>query len=323
MEEVSLAGQVAIVTGAGRGLGRSYADDLARRGAKVVVNDMRRNPEYGDTEVDTGPSAADLVAQQIEREGGTAISANETIATFEAAMGAYGTVDVVVHNAGNRQNAYFEALTDEQVQSVLAVHLLGAFRLLSPVWPVMQANHYGRVVLIGSSVGAYGMEGISNYGAAKAGLIGLTKSLALEGGDHGILVNCVLPQADTAATSGRPKGRTLVSRASQEVASARARMGSRVGAELVAPLVSFLASRQCEVTGEVFSCGAGTYARVFTGVTRGWTSPTDQVTAEDVRDHLELIRSTDEWLLPRSAPHEMDIFADAYAELVQGSPNTR
>jgi hypothetical protein len=160
---------------------------------------------------------------------------------------------VVVHNAGNRQNAYFEALTDEQVQSVLAVHLLGAFRLLSPVWPVMQANHYGRVVLIGSSVGAYGMEGISNYGAAKAGLIGLTKSLALEGGDHGILVNCVLPQADTAATSGRPKGRTLVSRASQEVASARARMGSRVGAELVAPLVSFLASRQCEVTGEVFS----------------------------------------------------------------------
>jgi hypothetical protein len=161
------------------------------------------------------------------------------------------------------------------------------------------------------------MEGISNYGAAKAGLVGLSKCLALEGAAHGILVNCVLPQADTGATSSKVAGRTMVPSARDGVVAAREKMGTRVTADLVSPLIAYLVSNECTLSGEVLSTGAGTYARVFAGLTLGWTSPGDTVTAEDVRDNLEKILELDGYRMPRSCPDEMHIFADQLQALAE------
>src|SRR5438094_2476354 len=192
---ITFDGQVVIVTGAGQGLGRAYAIELGRRGARVVVNDLAGldSPEG---------SAAEAVARAIEAAGGTAVASHDTVATPEGgqpivdkAVETFGTIDAVIHNAGVWRHKYYEDMTPDQLDPVLDVHLRGAFFVTQPAWPLMQAKGYGRIVLTSSSTGAFGRLAGTNYAAAKAAMLGLARALSLEGAEHGIKTNCILPVA--------------------------------------------------------------------------------------------------------------------------------
>jgi NAD(P)-dependent dehydrogenase (short-subunit alcohol dehydrogenase family) len=292
---IDLEGDVAIVTGAGRGLGRAYALELARRGARVAVNDV------------SAAEAAEVVAE-IRTGGGAAVAVSASVTTpdggqaiVDAAVEAFGTVDIVVNNAGFLRPGYLEDLTADRIDDVLAVHLRGAFSVTQPAWRVMKQKGYGRVVMTSSSSGLFSHHGLSNYAAAKAGLYGLTKALAFEGRDHGVLVNAVLPYASTTITSGDPvPDLDEVWAASMPPGLSRSGMTpDRREPGLVAPLVTFLASRSCAVTGEAFSACGGRFARVFVGVADGWLAPDPgSVTAEAIAAHLDEIRDTSRSSIP-------------------------
>src|SRR5438105_879159 len=189
---ISFEGQVAVVTGVGRGLGRAHARDLARRGAAIVANDPGRD--------EAGVSWADHAVAEIEAAGGSAAASHDSVATpeggraiVELALERFGRVDVVIHNAGSFNLGNFEDLTAAAIDDVLDVHLKGAFWVCRPAFEDMLERQYGRIVLTSSSAGLFGMGGLANYAAAKAGLLGLGKALAIEGADLGIKANCVLP----------------------------------------------------------------------------------------------------------------------------------
>jgi NAD(P)-dependent dehydrogenase (short-subunit alcohol dehydrogenase family) len=303
--------QVAIVTGAGRGLGRVYALELARRGARVVVCDV------GGTERGEAPWA-DTVVHDITRAGGTAVASHDSVATaaggeaiVRTALDAFGTVDILINNAGFMRPGTLGELTPRQIEDVAAVHLLAGFHVTQPAWKVMAAKGYGRVILT-SSHSIFGHEGNSNYAAAKAGLLGLGRVLALEGAGHGILVNCVLPSAVSRITAGVNNSAAGQSR----VARATVALIPRRTAEAVAPMITLLASDKCPVSGEAFSCVAGRFARVFFGVTDGWVAPSvEDLTAEDLAAHLDEIRD----LRRIDAPDSMAEVFEHVAGLLAGA----
>jgi NAD(P)-dependent dehydrogenase (short-subunit alcohol dehydrogenase family) len=304
--------RVAIVTGAGRGLGRIYALELARRGARVVVCDVG-GTEAGDT------PWADAVVREITGSGGTAVASHDSVATSaggeaitRAALDAFGTVDILINNAGFMRPGTLEELTDRQIEDVAAVHLLAGFHVTQPAWKVMAAKGYGRVILT-SSHSIFGHEGNSNYAAAKAGLLGLGRVLALEGADHGILVNCVLPSAASRISADVTNSAVGQSR----VARATAALNPRRTAEAVAPMITLLASDQCPVSGEAFSCVAGRYARVFLGVTEGWIAPRiEDVTAEVLAAHLDDVRDLRRIDVPDSMAAVFELVAAQLATTV-------
>jgi NAD(P)-dependent dehydrogenase (short-subunit alcohol dehydrogenase family) len=200
---ITFKGQVAIVTGAGNGLGRQHALALAARGARVVVNDL------GGARDGSGASAsaADAVVQEIVRAGGEAIASGASVTDFDAvqamvaqAMDAWGRVDVLVNNAGILRDKTFAKMDLADFRLVLDVHLMGAVHCTKAVWPIMTAQKYGRIVMTTSSTGLYGNFGQTNYGAAKMALVGLMQTLALEGARHDIRVNCLAPTAATRMT---------------------------------------------------------------------------------------------------------------------------
>jgi NAD(P)-dependent dehydrogenase (short-subunit alcohol dehydrogenase family) len=195
---IDFDGQVVIVTGGGRGIGRAYCLDLGARGARVVVADI--------SAVD-----ADAVVEKISGAGGIALAAHYDVATkvggeqiVQAALDHFGRLDAVINNAGILRNGYFEDLTEGQIESVFAVHLKGAFFGTQPAWRVMKQRGYGRLVMTSSTSGIFSHQGLSNYAAAKAGLYGLTKALAFEGRPFGIMVNAVLPTATSMIQEGNP-----------------------------------------------------------------------------------------------------------------------
>ena len=248
--ELRFDGQVAVVTGAGGGLGAAYAGLLAARGAAVVVND-----------IDAG--RAGEVAAAVAAAGGAAVADGHDVATAEggaavvaAALAAYGRVDAVVNNAGILADRAFHHLSPADFDAVVAVHLGGAVHVTRAAWPHLRAQGYGRVVMATSSSGLLGNAGQANYGAAKAALVGLARSLAAEGARHGIAVNAVAPLARTAMTEA------LLGPA-----------GARLPPELVAPVVAWLCHRDCPVSGEVLSAGGGRVARYFVGLTPGICDP--------------------------------------------------
>ncbi len=296
MSAISFEGQVAIVTGSGAGLGRAYAHELARRGAAVVVNDF-------------APDRADAVVAEIEAEGGRAVASYDSVseadssaAIVTAAVDTFGTIDIIVNNAGTMRNAMFEDQTADDLNQMLAVHTGGCFNVTHAAWRLMQAKKYGRVLMIGSAGGTWAMQALANYAAAKGGVYGLARALAFEGRDHGINVNVLLPGAATTIAGDPIPGYERYFR--EEL---RDVVGPRRTPESVAPMVAYLVSRECELTGETFSAVAGRYARVIVGVTEGWFAQDQQsVTPDDIAEHLTEICDTTTYTLPASLYDEYE-----------------
>ncbi len=247
--------QVAIVTGAGGGLGRCHALELARRGARVVVNDL------GSTVDGTGAStsAAQAVVDEITAAGGIAVANADSVATeaggqaiVASAIEAFGRVDILINNAGILRDAAFKNMTAEQVDAVIAVHLTGAFNVTRAVWPHMREQNYGRIVQTTSGTGLFGNFGQTNYGAAKMGLVGMMHVLSIEGARNGITVNAIAPIARTRMTE-----------------DIMGEAGKAMDPELVTPVVIYLAHRSCDRTAHIYSVGAGKVSRVFIGQTAG------------------------------------------------------
>jgi NAD(P)-dependent dehydrogenase (short-subunit alcohol dehydrogenase family) len=298
---ITFDGQVVIVTGAGGGLGRAYALELGRRGARVVVNDVGR-PE-GSQDM-----TADAVVREITSAGGEAIASYDTVATPEGgkaivqrAVDGFGTVDAVIHNAGVWRHKLYEEMTADQLDPVLDVHLRGGFFVTQPAWPIMQKKGYGRIVLTSSSTGAWGRILGSNYAAAKAGMLGLGRALSLEGAKHGIKANCILPVAPF-MNKGRAPG-TL-----GDMVRSMGLPPEQGGPEQVAPMVVYLASSACSVTGEAFSAGGGRFGRVFIAVAEGWlTSSETPATAEDIAAHLPEIEDRSSYEIPPTSIDEIGV----------------
>jgi NAD(P)-dependent dehydrogenase (short-subunit alcohol dehydrogenase family) len=292
MAEITFDGRVAIVTGAGGGLGRTYALEMARRGAKVVVNDL------GGSVDGTGgdDTAAQKVVDEIKAAGGEAVPNYDSVSSpaggesiVKTAVDAFGKVDVVINNAGILRDKSFTKLEWPDLDAVLDVHLKGAFYVSQPAFKVMKENGYGRFVFTSSNAGVFGNFGQANYAAAKMGLVGLSNVLAIEGAKAGIRSNVVCPVAATRMT--------------MELLGDAA---SALQAETVTPLVTFLASEACDLTHETFSAAGGRYARVFIGLAQGWYGGKGHVpTAEDVLDNLDQIEKQDGYIVPTSIQDEL------------------
>ena len=291
-ETVSFKDQVVIVTGGGRGLGRAYCLEIARRGGLVVVNDV------------VGERAEDVVGE-ITRFGGRALASPESITTSEggdkvvqAAVDGFGTVDAVIHNAGVLRNNLFEDLTNEQIDAVVDVNLRGAFFVLRPAWSIMKTKGYGRVVLTSSAAGMFTRPGSVNYSAAKAAMWGMCGALRWEGADYGIKVNMLLPGARTVIIDSDPIPGGVEYMRPQPAEAFEARGGGEP--EHTAPLVCYLASNACSVSGEAFSSTRAVYARVFVGRAAGWAAPdVNSIAIEDIAAHLDEIRDLEGYSVPR------------------------
>jgi NAD(P)-dependent dehydrogenase (short-subunit alcohol dehydrogenase family) len=274
----SFDNRVAIISGAGRGLGRAYAIALAGRGAKVVVNDLG-----GGVDGQNGNRvAADSVVAEIRSAGGEAIANYDSVAEdlgaaaiVRTAVDCYGTVDIVINNAGIfGGNLAFHSTRLEDFRRLIGVHLFGTAALTHAAWSIMMKKRYGRVIMTASSAGLWGIENVSSYCAAKGGIIGLAKSLAHEGREHNILVNVLAPGARTRATDA------LLDES----------MARTWRAELVAPAAMYLASEACHHNGIVLAAGAGHFARVEAVQSIGKRfDPSGEVSVEDLVAHLDEI----------------------------------
>ena len=275
MSDLSFENRVAVITGAGGGLGREHALLLASRGAQIVVNDL--GGAVDGTGGDLGPAAK--VAKEIEELGGVAVADGNSVGTPEGgeaiiktAIDAFGRVDILINNAGILRDKTFHNMTPDLVDAVIGVHLLGAFNVTRPAWVHMREQKYGRVVNTSSNSGIIGNFGQANYGAAKMGLVGFTRVLAAEGAKHNIKVNALAPVAKTRMT--------------EELLGA---MADKLDPKLVAPIVAWLVHEDCPVTSEIYSAGGGRIARFFIGLTEGYYNA--ELSLEDVRDNFEQIRS--------------------------------
>jgi len=310
--------QVAVITGAGGGLGKQYALLLASRGARVVVNDIGGSVTGAGSDAD----AASAVVAEIRDNGGEAVADINSVtspeggqAIIDAALNAWGRVDVVINNAGIVRDAPFEDITADRLEPLLDVHLRGAFHVTRPAWKVMREQHYGRILNTCSAAGLLGAERMTNYGAAKTGLVGLTRVLAAEGAAHNIKVNAVAPIAYT-----RMLAHSVDTAPRQDDAAAKAVLDDLVGQylrkldpALVAPVVAFLTHQDCPVSGEIYTVGAGHVARFFIGRTKGFYSP--GLSIEQVRDHLDEIRDESGYTVPGGPAEEMsELFAAILAK---------
>jgi len=297
---IDFTDQVAIVTGAGRGLGRLYAVELARRGASVVVNDL------GGTMHGQGADAgiADGVVDEILRAGGAAVASHDSVdspegaeAIVRAAIDHFGRLDAVVSNAGIFNSAPFEELSTSDWRRMLSVHLDGGFYLGQNAFRVMKSQGYGRFVFIASSAGMFGQPLEAHYSAAKAGLFGLTNTIAIEGAQHGILANTVLPFGYS---------RMVTDTVGDPEFLKQSGFFQAIQPELVVPIVIFLASRDCELSHQNYSAGAGRFARVFVGLAEGWLAdPGSQPTAEDIASNLIAVSATQPFTIPMSIEEEV------------------
>ncbi len=288
MSDLRYDGKVAIVTGAGNGLGKCHALFLASRGAKVVVNDL------GGAVDGTGSSdsAAQQVVDEIKAAGGEAVANFNSVsdrdsarAIIKTAMDNYGRVDILVNNAGILRDKSFKKMTDDEYQLVIDVHLMGTVWVCKAAWDIMNEQEYGRIINT-TSAASFGNFGQTNYSGAKAGITGFSKSLAQEGARKNIKVNVLAPMARTRMT--------------EELLGP---MAKDLHPELVTPVVAYCAHEDCSVTGEVFSAGGGRIARIFWGVTPGFRK--GDISGEDIRDNLEAIMDTSDMVVASSPTDEM------------------
>ncbi len=301
MQELRLDGRVAVITGAGGGLGRSHALELARRGAYVVVNDLGGALDgQGSSE-----SAAQHVADEITARGGVAVANHDSVATPEGgeaivqtAIDAFGRVDVLINNAGILRDKAFHKMDADVINQVIDVHLKGAFFVTQPAFRRMREQRYGRIVSTTSASGLFGNFGQANYGAAKAGLAGLTRVLAIEGAEHGIAANAIAPIASTRMTEG-----------------ILGDLSPRVSPSSVSPLVAYLASEECSVNGHIYSVAGGRIARIFIGETEGLVLAENS--AEAIRASIGAIGEVDTtgFHEPSSLDAETTIIAKALTDV--------
>ncbi len=289
MAEIGFEGKVAIVTGAGGGLGREHALLLASRGAQLVVNDL------GGSVDGTGASAgpAQKVVDEIEAAGGVAVADANSVASKEGgeamvqtALDAFGRVDIVINNAGILRDKSFANMTDELWDAVLDVHLRGAMCVTRAAWPHLREQNYGRVVCTSSSAGIFGNFGQTNYGAAKMGLVGFTRALAQEGAKYNIKANAIAPVAKTRMT--------------EDILGP---LVDKLDPALVAPVVAWLVHEDCPVSGDIFSVGGGRVARIFVAEGPGFFKK--DLNVEDVRDNWEAVLLEEGYVIPRSANDEI------------------
>ncbi|WP_433140253.1 SDR family oxidoreductase [Actinomadura nitritigenes] len=279
MSELRYDGRVAVVTGAGHGLGRQHALELAARGAKVVVNDL------GGDRSGVGASAgpAQEVVDEIKKNGGEAVANPDNVATPEGAqaivqtaLDAFGKVDIVVNNAGILRDRSFKNMTVEEFDAVIAVHLRGSFLVSSAAWPHLRENGYGRIVNTSSPAGLFGNFGQANYATAKMGLVGFTKTLAQEGAKYDIKANAIAPVAWTRMTEDLLP----------------ADFADKLGVDQVTPLVAFLVHESNQDTGEVYTVGGGRIAKIFVAEGPGYGQK-ETLSVEAVRDHWAAINASE------------------------------
>ena len=294
MKDIRFDGRVAVITGAGGGLGKTYALALAARGARVVVNDLGG----GKDGTGAGTSMADQTVKQIVEAGGEALANYDSVATPEggegivqAALDHFGGVDIVINNAGILRDKTFAKLEPADLESVLDVHLKGGFYVSQPAFRAMKDKGYGRFIFTASAAGVLGNFGQTNYGAAKMGLVGLSNVLALEGAKYNIRSNVIAPIARTRLTE-----------------QLLGPMAVALDPECVTPLVVYLVSEQCELTHQILSVGGGRFARMFVGLTPGWFAGKGAKPApEEVRDHMDQIRDPQGYIIPDGIADEMKI----------------
>lgn len=272
--------RVAVITGSGRGLGREYALLLASRGAKIVVND-NGSGLAGDG---SDTSVAQQVVDEIVAAGGKAIACTESVATPEggraivaAALDTWGRIDVLVHNAGNTRFDSFAEITAEEFRSVVDVHLLGGFNVAQPAFKAMCQAGYGRIVLTGSIGGLYSMPQTVHYAVSKSGMIGLNNIIAIEGAEHGVKSNIILPGALTRMAEGLDTSQY-----------------PPMSPAMVAPVVGYLAHEDCAPSAELYVAVAGRVARAYVTETRGVYRP--DWTIDSVAEDIDAIRDpADGW----------------------------
>ncbi len=285
-------GKVAIITGAGGGLGREHALLMASRGALIVVNDL--GGAVDGTGSDKG--AAERVVDEITAAGGEAVADTNSVATPEGGAGivqtaidVFGRVDVVVNNAGILRDKSFHNMTPDLWAPVLDVHLNGAYHVTNAAWPHMREQGYGRVISTASGAGIFGNFGQANYGAAKMGLVGFTRVLAVEGASKNIKCNVIAPVAYTRMTE-----------------DLLGPLAEKVAPQFVSPLVTYLAHEDCEPTGRVFSVAGGRVAEIFIGEGPGYTDP--DLTPESVAANWDQITDRSTFDVPSQMGDEIGIY---------------
>ena len=280
MAQIDFTGRTAIVTGAGAGLGRQYALDLAKRGAKVVVNDL------GGTRDGVGHSdaAANKVVDEIKGLGGQAVPNYDNVATAQGgenivktAIDAFGKVDILINNAGILRDKTFNKMEEENWDSVMAVHLRGAYCVTRPAFVNMRENGYGRIVMTTSGAGLFGNFGQSNYASAKMGLVGLTNVLKLEGAKYNIKANIIVPVA--------------ASRLTEDVLPPQ--LFEKMKPDFISPAVLYMCSDLCQDSGMIINATLGYYSRsaIVTGPGVFLSDGTKIPSAEEVMESWDKIRS--------------------------------
>jgi NAD(P)-dependent dehydrogenase (short-subunit alcohol dehydrogenase family) len=290
VNEHRFEGRVAVVTGAGRGIGRAHAVLLAERGASVVVNDLGGSMDG----VGADAGVASGVAREIVAAGGAAIADDSDVATAEggqslidAAVGTFGRIDILINNAGIIRWAGPLDADSDNLNRHLAVHVVGSFNTARAAWPHMVEQGYGRIVMTTSS-GVFGLPQNLSYATAKGAVIGLTRSLSTAGAAVGIKANLIAPAAFT-RMAGQPAAET----------DATGGTGStQMSPDLVAPMVAFLAHEDCPVNGEIYAAGAGRFARIFIASTEGYVHQTPEPTIEDVAENWAAINDERGYSVP-------------------------
>lgn len=304
MPELRFDGRVAVISGAGGGLGREYALLLASRGCKVVVNDLGTSRHGQGADL----AMAQAVVDEIEAAGGEAIANGDSVATaqgatamVEAALERWGRIDILIHNATINRHSPFRDLSFADFSAVIDVHLMGAFHLAKAAFPRMCDAGYGRIVLISSIAGLYGEKNIAGYAAGKAAVIGLANALALEGAEHGVMANCIVPAARTRLAEGRGTDGF-----------------PPWGAELVAPVAGWLAHERCTASGELFVALAGRMAQAFLAETRGAYQP--DWTIDQVMERLPEITDRSRTAEFRPVPTGFNDHLDYSFAMARGEP---
>ena len=273
MSEIRYDGRVAIVTGAGGGLGRAHAMLLGSRGAKVVVNDL--GGSFTGEGADQTP--AQKVVDEIKAAGGEAVpnydSVTEGANIVKTALDAFGQVDIVINNAGILRDVSFHKMTFEDWNKIYEVHVLGSYAVTHAAWPHLREQQYGRVIMTTSAAGLYGNFGQANYSAAKLALVGLGQTLAVEGEKRNIHVNIIAPIAGSRMTE------TVMPPDLVE----------RLKPEYISPLVAYLCAEECATTGATYEVGVGHIHRVRLAAADGVTTPPDEQTPETVRENWDKI----------------------------------